>query len=241
MPESAEHREPRFRRPRRLIEAFYSPNSYGLVLLLILLTYVLSVTLMGGRAISIVVAVQIATIWVVLRASEARRRLRVFVSVLAAISAIVAITNAFIPDQVGGNGFMALVSALLYLGAPFSIVRHLVLRRTVDRETVLGAIAAYLVMGMFFAFAYRALGAIQAGPFFGASGDGTFPQDLFFSFTTLTTTGYGNLIPAGNPGQSFAVLEMLVGQLFLITAVAKAVNAWQVQPREPTRDVPEDG
>jgi Ion channel len=241
MPEIAEHREPRFRRPRRLIEAFYSPNSYGLVLLLILLTYVLSVTLMGGRAISIVVAVQIATIWVVLRASEARRRLRVFVSVLAAISAIVAITNAFIPDQVGGNGFMALVSALLYLGAPFSIVRHLVLRRTVDRETVLGAIAAYLVMGMFFAFAYRALGAIQAGPFFGASGDGTFPQDLFFSFTTLTTTGYGNLIPAGNPGQSFAVLEMLVGQLFLITAVAKAVNAWQVQPREATRDVPEDG
>jgi hypothetical protein len=240
MPEIAEHREPRFRRPRRLIEAFYSPNSYGLVLLLILLTYVLSVTLMGGRAISIVVAVQIATIWVVLRASEARRRHRVFVSVLAAISAIVAITNAFIPDQVGGNGFMALVSALLYVGAPFSIVRHLVLRRTVDRETVLGAIAAYLMMGMFFAFAYRTLGAIQAGPFFGTSGDGTFPQDLFFSFTTLTTTGYGNLIPAENPGQSFAVLEMLVGQLFLITAVAKAVNAWQPQPRD-TREVSDDG
>ena len=175
-------------------------------------------------------AVQIATIWVVLRASDARRRLRVFVSALAALSAVVAIANVFVPDQVDDNGFMALVSALLYLGAPFTIVRHLVLRRTVDRETVLGAIAAYLMMGMFFAFSYRALGAIQAGPFFGASGDGTFPQDLFFSFTTLTTTGYGNLIPAGNPGESFAVLEMLIGQLFLVTAVAKAVNAWQPQP-----------
>ena len=128
------------------------------MLLLILLTYVLSVTIMGGRAISIVVAVQIATIWVVLRASEARRGLRVFVSALAAISAIVAIANVFIPDRVDDNGFMALVNALLYLGAPFTIVRHLVLRRTVDRETVLGAIAAYLMMGMFFAFVYRALG-----------------------------------------------------------------------------------
>ncbi len=124
---------------------------------------------------------------------------------------------------------MALVSALLYLGAPFSIIRHLVLRPTIDRETVLGAIAAYLMIGMFFAFSYRTLGSIQEGAFFGASGDGTFAQDLFFSFTTLTTTGYGNLIPAGNPGQSFAVLEMLVGQLFLVTAVAKAVSAWQFQ------------
>jgi hypothetical protein len=228
-------------RPRRLIEAFYSPNSYGLVLLLILLTYVLSVTLTRGRVVSIVVAVQIATIWVVLRASDARRRLRIIASLLAALSAIVAIVNVFLPGQVGGNGFMALVSALLYLGAPFSIVRHLVLRRTVDRETVLGAIAAYLMMGMFFAFAYRALGAMQTGPFFGASGEGTFPQDLFFSFTTLTTTGYGNLIPVGNPGQSFAVLEMLIGQLFLVTAVAKAVNAWQPRPREDARGLPNDG
>ena len=243
MPEIAEHRPEhrRLRKPRRLVEAFYSPNSYGLVLLLILLTYVLSVTITRGRAVSIVVAVQIATIWVVLRASEARRSLRVFTAAFAALSAIVAIANVFSPDQVGGNGFLAVVSALLYLGAPFSIVRHLVLRRTIDRETVLGAIAAYLMMGMFFAFSYRALGAIQAGPFFGASGEGTFPQDLFFSFTTLTTTGYGNLIPAENPGQSFAVLEMLVGQLFLITAVAKAVNAWQPQPRKDTRDVSDDG
>ena len=60
-----------------------------------------------GRAVSIVVAVQIATIWVVLRASEARRRLRVFTGAFAALSAIVAIANLFIPDQVGGNGFIA--------------------------------------------------------------------------------------------------------------------------------------
>ena len=52
-------------------------------------------------------------------------------------------------------------------------------------------------------------------------------QDLFFSFVTLTTTGYGDLVPAGNPGQSFAVLEALLGQLFLITAVGKIVTVWR--------------
>ena len=50
-------------------------------------------------------------------------------------------------------------------------------------------------------------------------------QDLFFSFVTLTTTGYGNLVPTGNPGQSLAVLEAPLGQLFLVTAVGKLVSA----------------
>ena len=62
-------------------------------------------------------------------------------------------------------------------------------------ETVFGAVSAYLLIGMFFAFVYRAAGANEATAFFGAQGDGTFAQDLFFSFTTLTTTGYGNLVP----------------------------------------------
>lgn len=228
-------------RPRRLIEAFYSPNSYGLVLLLILLTYAISVAFTEGRGVSIVVAVQIATVWVVLRASEARRRLQVVAGAFAILATLTVILNLVFPDQVANRGVMAVVSGLLYLGAPSSIIRHLVLRRQIDRETILGAIAAYLMIGMFFAFAYRALGDIQAGPLFGPSGDGTFPQDLFFSFTTLTTTGYGNLIPAGNPGQSFAVLEMLVGQLFLVTAVAKAVSAWQFQLPADAGEPPDKG
>jgi hypothetical protein len=179
---------------------------------------------------------------VVLRVSEARRPIRMIAGSFAALGALVAVLNLFIPDRIADDGFMALVSGLLYLGAPFSVIRHLVMRRRVDRETLLGAIAAYLMIGMFFAFAYRAIGDIQASQFFGSSGDGTFPQDLFFSFTTLTTTGYGNLVPVGNPGQSFAVLEMLIGQLFLVTAVAKAVSAWQPVRRESTDDdLPNDG
>jgi len=52
-------------------------------------------------------------------------------------------------------------------------------------------------------------------------------QSLFFSFVTLTTTGYGNLVPATNPEQSLAVMEAVLGQLFLVTAVAKIITAWK--------------
>jgi hypothetical protein len=218
---------PTSRRPRRLVEAFSSPDSYGLVLLLILVTYALSVAITAAWAVSLVLVVQIATVWVTLRASRARRLARVIANAILVIAAFAALVNLFIHQGTAGTGLLAALSGLLYLVAPFSIVRHLARRRAVDLETVLGAIAAYLLVGMFFAFLYRVLGALQPGLFFGSQGEGTFPQDLFFSFITLTTTGYGNLVPVGNPGQSFAVLEMLVGQLFLVTAVAKVISAWQ--------------
>jgi Ion channel len=216
----------RRRRPRRLLRAFTSPDSYGLVLVLILVTYALSATMTAPWAVSLVLFVQIATIWVTLQASQARRPLREVTSGLLVVSAAIAMLNLFISRDVA-DGVMAVVSGLLYLAAPVIIVRRLVLRQTVDTQTVLGAIAAYLMVGMSFAFAYRALGALQASPFFGSEGEGTFSQDLFFSFTTLTTTGYGNLIPAVNPGQTLAVMEMLTGQLFLVTAVAKVVSSWR--------------
>ena len=53
------------------------------------------------------------------------------------------------------------------------------------------------------------------------------PDDLFFSFTTMTTIGFGSLVPAGNPGQTFAVAEGVIGQLFLVVGVAKVVSSWR--------------
>ena len=230
---------PRPHRYGRLIRAFSSPDSYGLVLLLILVTYALSAATTATWAVSLVLFVQIATIWVTVQASQANRRLREVTSAILVVAAAVAILNLFISPKPSGRGVMAVVSGLLYVAAPVIIARRLVARRTVDTQTLLGAIAAYLMVGMAFAFAYRALGALQAGPFFGSQGEGSFSQDLFFSFTTLTTTGYGSLVPDANPGQSFAVLEMLIGQLFLVTAVAKVVSAWQPgsgRARPPTDD-----
>jgi len=210
----------------RLARAMISPDSYGSVLLLILFTYVFSVTVTASWAASLVITVQIATVWVVLHVSRARRTVRRIAGALLLISALAAAVNLFVGKETTGEGAVAFMSAVLYLIAPFSITRSLLFRREVDLQTVLGAIDIYLLVGMLFAFIYRFLGVVQPSAFFGANGDGKLPQDLFFSFTTLTTTGYGNLVPAGNPGQSFAVAEMLVGQLFLVIAVAKVINAY---------------
>jgi hypothetical protein len=216
---------------RRLVRSFHSTDSYGLVLLMIAATYVLATTLSQPWAETVLLMVQIATVWLALRTSQAPRGFRLVANGLFILAAVAAVANLAAPSDSTLEPYVFTAASILYVMAPFWIVRHIAYRREVDQETMLAALATYLLIGMAFAFVYRLLGAVQANPFFGGEGDGTLSQDLFFSFVTLTTTGYGNLVPAGNPGQSLAVLEALMGQLFLVTAVGKLVSVWRPRGR----------
>jgi hypothetical protein len=205
-------------------------NKYGVVVVLLCIAYVTSVTLEGRFSFYSVMMVQLVTLWLTFSASESptARRLAgvacVGVGILAVLAA--AFGDVFQVDQTVYDVFVV-VSTLLYLIAPVIILRHLLRRKVVDARTIMGAVAIYIMLGMMFAFAYRAIGVFQQDtPFFGSTGEETNANFMFFSFITLTTTGYGNLVPATNPGQSVAVLEAIVGQLFLVTALAKIVNAW---------------
>jgi len=221
---------------RKLLVAFVSADSYGLVLLLLIVTYTLAVAFDESWAAPLVAVVSVVTVWFALRTSRAGRPVRIAVDVILAATTVVAVLEVSTGVTDDPSPVLFAASSVLYLIAMVSVIRHLIVRRSVDLEAVLGALAAYLMIGMFYAFAYRFLGSAQPEPFFGAAGDGTMDQALFFSFTTLTSTGYGNLVPEANPGQSVAVGEMLVGQLFLITAVGKVVAAWR-----PSRSAAGDG
>jgi hypothetical protein len=196
-------------------------------------TYVVSVSVTETRAASIVLTVQLATVWLTLRTSHARRGVRIVADSVLGLAAVAAVASFFVHEPGNELGGIFAICCLLYLIAPFSIVRHLILRSQIDTETLLGAIAAYLLIGMFFAFAYKAAGEFGSAPFFGAAGDGTLTQDLFFSFVTMTTVGYGNLVPAANPGQTLAVLEAVAGQLFLVVAVGKIISSLEPRRGEP--------
>ena len=148
----------------RPLRALYSPDSYALVLLLILVTYALSTALTEAWATSLIVAVQIGVVWVTLRAARARRSTLVLANVALGVAALAVITNLVVNYQFHTDSVVAWVSCALYLAAPVAIVRHLLRRRTIDAETVMGAIAAYLMAGMFFAFLYRAIGIVQPHP-----------------------------------------------------------------------------
>lgn len=216
-----------------------SANAYGLVVLLLCVVYIATVSVTTSSGLLLVMLLQLVTLWLAFSASEsrlARRIAAIGCVVVAAVSLGVWVFGKVYDYDNTTLRVVSLVSVMLYLIAPVVILRHLIRRPVVDLRTVLGAISIYLMLGMMFAFTYRSIALYQTNPaFFGDMGRGSNPDYLFFSFITLTTTGYGNLVPASNPGQSIAVLEAIVGQLFLVTALAKIVNAWRL-PGAPSRD-----
>jgi hypothetical protein len=151
---------------------------------------------------------------------------------LAAVSVVCAILSASF-DWRGLLAASGLVTAVLLFVAAGAVLRTVVNAAEVGFRTILGAISVYIILGLLFSFLYVALDRIQGSPFFG---EGTTVHDgdtLLFSFYTLTTTGYGNLVPAGQPGKLFAGLEMLIGNIFLVTLVAGLVSLWRPGRRRP--------
>jgi hypothetical protein len=105
----------------------------------------------------------------------------------------------------------------------------------VNTRSVAGAICVYILLGMIFLFAYSVISTLGTGPFFAQGTDGTRALRLYFSYTTLATLGYGDYTAAGNLGHTIAVLEALLGQLYLVTVVAVVVTRLG-RPTRPLRD-----
>ena len=108
-----------------------------------------------------------------------------------------------------------------------AVLIRVVTAAEVNARTILGAISVYTVLGLLFGFAYEAIARVQGTPFFEGTPHIHHGDYLFFSYTTLTTTGYGDLVPGGQPGEMIATFEMLIGQIFLVTLVAGLVAVWR--------------
>jgi hypothetical protein len=125
-------------------------------------------------------------------------------------------------DQV--RGAVSLWLALILGATVVLVVRHILRHPVVTLQTIAGALSAYLIIGLMFAEIFTAMSRLDPSPFF-ANGQAPDPATVqYFSFTTLTTLGYGDFTAAGNAGRAIAVLEALLGQIFLVTLVARLVS-----------------
>jgi len=94
----------------------------------------------------------------------------------------------------------------------------------VNAHSITGAVCVYLLFGLLFLFLYSGVALIGHGDFFSSGTDGTRALRLYFSFVTLATLGYGDYTPAGDVGHTLAILEALIGQLYLVTVLALLVS-----------------
>jgi Ion channel len=141
-----------------------------------------------------------------------------------------------------GKAAEDLWKALLLLMAVIMVVRRVLAKPEVTVQSIYGALSAYLIVGLMFASGYAALEHLGDSDFFAGHQPANTQTFQYFSFTTLTTLGYGDFTAAESGGRSIAVLEALTGQVFMATLVARLVSAYRgpARPVRPGPGLPED-
>ncbi len=209
------------------------PKRYGAVLAAILASFAVQGIADPGKIEQIVVSALLgATLLLALWAANVRPRFMrgaVIIATLVVIASIVESANGNIDGSATRLADMLLVT-LAPPAIVVGVVRSMRTRQRVTVTAVFGVLCLYILLGMFFAFTYGAIDHIE-GDFFAQNVKATVAKCLYFSFTTLTTVGYGDLTARSNLGHTLSSGEALLGQIYLVTVVSVIVgNLGRVRP-----------
>ena len=124
---------------------------------------------------------------------------------------------------------LALWTVVALLAAA-SALRFALGARVVDREHLYAGLSAYLLAGIFFGVFYWVLEHTWPGslavPGEGAQSNFSLPAAIYYSFVTLTTLGYGDIVPRSEVVRGLAIMEAVAGQLYLAVMIARMVSLY---------------
>jgi hypothetical protein len=147
----------------------------------------------------------------------------------------------------GASDALALAGAALHAGllgvAAIAILSHVAREDRVSLDTILGGVCVYLLIGEIFTFLYSAVELVRPGAFLEGGKLlalpehanhllGRRPELVYFSFITITTVGYGDILPVAPFARVLAVAEALCGQIFLTTFLAFLVGNYLAQRQD---------
>jgi hypothetical protein len=182
------------------------------------------------------VAIAIEGAALVLTVATSRQRESVRRRRAAIVGAVMIAGVLLIALGVISRGTTALFGLIITVAIPVALARGLLRllgRHGVTLQSVAGSLAIYLSIGLIFAWVVGFTAAISDAPYFAqkkAQADaGT---SVYFSFTVLTTTGFGDYTPATPAGHAIGVIEMLTGQIYLVTVIGLLIGSFASRPRE---------
>ena len=124
--------------------------------------------------------------------------------------------------EVIGYAFMILF--LLY--TTYMLLRRVLSTREVTMQEVFGAISVYILLGLIFSLAYVITLHLVPTAFNGINGEeASLSSVLYFSFATLTTVGFGDIVAVAPLARSIAIVEMIAGIFYIAVLVSKMVSA----------------
>lgn len=199
---------------------------YGVVFLLTLTLLVFVIVTPGAnwsRAVGC--ALQWLALLTVVATSRARTGMRRSVAVV-----LLALTSFTVVGEAAGafpDAVLYVISGVLSAAIPLALIGgliRLVREHGVTPQAVAGALTLYLLLGLSFAWVIGFVGKVDSAQYFAQTANASTSQIVYFSFAVLTTTGFGDLTAATHLGRALAVVEMLLGQLYLVTVIGVLVG-----------------
>jgi hypothetical protein len=165
---------------------------------------------------------------------------RSFVPVMGIILVVGLLATSLILRVRGGHPVLddclqAMAWLLISLVIMWVVARAVYEPGRITYHRILGSIVLYLTIGLLFVALYTLVGAVFPNSFSGLSvaARASLPSDLvYFSFITLTTVGYGDVIPVHPVARSLSNVEAIIGQLYPAIVLARLVSLGQEQARE---------
>jgi hypothetical protein len=213
-----------------------SIERFGRLLLILVTSYLISAFTTGAVVNIIQIVLFVGVALLALRSEGFRRRTARMLIIVAAVGSVAAITLTLTRAERVGYAVADIWIALILLYSVILIVRRVLMQPDVTLQSIYGAISAYMIIGLMFAAVYGAMYRLGGGTFFAQGSTGNSKTLQYFSFSTLTTLGYGDFTAAGSGGQAVAVVEAMVGQIFLATLVARLVAAFRGPRQDPRPD-----
>jgi hypothetical protein len=211
-------------RPSGFSTRYHGAHSYWAVLAVIGAVWCFAALAPDGAwATSLLVLLQTGTLLLALWTAGWRVADLWLTRALVVFGTVVAVANLALEGRVL-TGVVGVVAGLLTVAIAVVIAAGAIAQGEVNMRSVAGAICVYILIGLVFTFFYGVVAGLGHDPFFAQGTDGTRALRLYFSFVTLATLGYGDYSPTGNLGHMLAVLEALIGQLYLVTVVAVVVT-----------------
>jgi len=162
------------------------------------------------------------------RNSPLRRRTARWAVLAAMIGSLLVIVVRVWSASDDARGVAGLWIGTLLLLTVVLLLFEILIMPEVTIQSIYGAISAYLIMGLMFSAFYSAMYYLHGGSFFTQGPAYHSSSDFqYFSFTTLTTLGYGDFTAKLNVGRTVAMIEAMAGQIFLATLVAKLVASFR--------------
>jgi len=152
-----------------------------------------------------------------------KKRIRVVGLVLAALT-IAAQWGRGFSDALALPLFVEGLTVVFLAWVAVHILRHLFRTRHVTADTILASLCVYLLMGFVWAFLFALVAASDPGSFRGLEVAGVSRELIYFSFVTLTTLGYGDIVPRSDMARTLAIVEAAMGQLYVAVMIARLVG-----------------